>query len=300
MHLIFGISFSILILIILKPFLVKYVNDMPIERSSHEVVVPTGGGLIFSLPILTYALFNNKYYLLSLLPLIIIGFIDDIFKVSSLIRALIQLLSIFLVIQFIDIYNPFINQEYLIIFSISLGVTLINLFNFMDGLDGLLSGCFLLILSRSIYAISPELSILLGSLFVFFIFNWSPAKIFMGDTGSTFLGGIYFIILLNSSNISGFFINLLISTPLLLDSLTCIMIRLFKKQNIFKPHKKHLYQRLNQAGFKHSTVSLIYILATLFLVVFSTFNNILYLIMACIAIVFVGFYLNAKYAIEFN
>jgi UDP-N-acetylmuramyl pentapeptide phosphotransferase/UDP-N-acetylglucosamine-1-phosphate transferase len=170
----------------------------------------------------------------------------------------------------------------------------------MDGLDGLLSGCFLLILSRSIYAISPELSILLGSLFVFFIFNWSPAKIFMGDTGSTFLGGIYFIILLNSSNISGFFINLLISTPLLLDSLTCIMIRLFKKQNIFKPHKKHLYQRLNQAGFKHSTVSLIYILATLFLVVFSTFNNILYLIMACIAIVFVGFYLNAKYAIEFN
>ena len=83
MHLIFGISFSILILIILKPFLVKYVNDMPIERSSHAVVVPTGGGLIFSLPILTYAVFNNKYYLLSLLPLIIIGFIDDIFKVNK-------------------------------------------------------------------------------------------------------------------------------------------------------------------------------------------------------------------------
>ena len=122
----------------------------------------------------------------------------------------------------------------------------------------------------------------------------------MGDVGSTFLGAIYFIILLSSSDYSELIRNFLIATPLIVDSASCIFLRALKKQNIFLPHKSHLYQRLNQAGIKHSKISFTYIGATSFLALISISENNILLLCSSIFIVFIGFFINKRYAVNFN
>ena len=303
MFLIFSILFSFLLTLFLKPLLSNFVKDVPNKRSSHLKTIPSAGGLIFIIPLISYAFYVGDLKFILLIPLAIIGLIDDIFIISRIFRAFFQLLTISaIIILFRENLSVFyIHKIPLMIFPIVLaGLSFINIFNFMDGLDGLLAGCALLIFSRSLFLYSPELSILIGSLIVFLLFNWCPAKIFMGDIGSTFLGAIYFMILINSSDFSEFIMNILIATPLLIDSLSCILIRFSKKQNIFIPHKLHLYQRLNQAGFKHSTISLIYMGSTSFLVLISTLNNNILLMLTSLAVILLGLFLNKKYAVKFN
>ena len=302
MYLILSIICSIILFITLKPYLVSYIKDTPNERSSHNKVVPSGGGLIFVMPLLIYSIISKNLIFLSLIPLVIIGLLDDVFKVGRLIRVCFQVSTICLIINFSNNLNFFSENIQLISYLaiVFCGVSLINFMNFMDGLDGLLSGCMFLIFSRSFYFIYPQISIIIGSLIVFIFFNWSPAKIFMGDIGSTFLGGIYFIILLSSSNFSQLLMNLLIGTPLLMDSFSCLFLRLLNKEDIFSPHKKHLYQRLNQAGISHSNISLIYIISTLLLVVVSTFGNNYYLFFTSFLVITGGLFLNSKYALDFN
>lgn len=303
MFLIFSILISILIAFFLKPLLAKFVKDIPNSRSSHLYEIPSGGGLIFVIPLISYAIYILNLKFILLIPLAIIGLIDDIFKISRTFRAFFQLITILaIIILFKENLSIFYIQPIsLIIFPIAfVGLLFINIFNFMDGLDGLLAGCALIIFSRSLFLHSPELSILIGSLIGFLLFNWSPAKIFMGDIGSTFLGAIYFIILINSSESSQLVMNFLIATPIIFDSLSCLFIRISKKQNIFLPHKLHLYQRLNQAGFKHSTVSILYMGATLFLVLISFLDNNILLMFSSLMVILLGLLINKKYAVNFN
>ena len=302
MHFVASIIISFVIYFSIEPFLSKYVRDIPNKRSSHLKAVPSAGGLIFIIPFLGFCLWSQNYIYLYLLPLIIISFIDDIFKTSRFIRAVIQIITLYGIVNYFENFYITSNILNIIIFNliVIVGFCIINLFNFMDGLDGLLSGCMFLILLRSIDFIRPEFSILIGSLLVFLILNWSPAKIFMGDTGSTFLGAIYFIIIFSSANYSQLFMHILIGTPILFDSISCLFLRLLKKQNIFLPHKLHLYQRLNQAGMSHSKTSLLYITATFFLIVISTFENNFLLFCASCLIIFFGLFLNSRYALKFN
>ncbi len=302
MYFIFGILTSFLFYSILKPFLKRYAKDLPNNRSSHNREVPTAGGLIFVIPIMGYYFYSGDFIFLCLLPLVLSSFFDDLFNISRIFRLFVQAISILLFVLLFDQPTIFSNNtNLLILFSmVFVGLTVINIFNFMDGLDGLITGCTLIILLRSVSLFPQEFSILIGSLIVFLLFNWCPAKVFMGDIGSTFLGAIYFIILINSSDLSKFIMNILIATPLIIDSLSCIMIRFSKKQNIFLPHKLHLYQRLNQAGFKHSTISLMFMGSTSFLVLISTLNNNILLMLSSLSVILLGLFLNKKYAVKFN
>lgn len=303
MFLIFSILISILLAFFLKPILAKLVKDIPNKRSSHLNVIPSAGGLIFVIPLISYAIYIGNLQFIFLIPLAIVGLIDDVLKISRTFRGFCQLITILaIIILFKENLTIFFIQPTSIIIFIAtfIGLSFINIFNFMDGLDGLLAGCALIIFSRSLFLHSPEISILIGSLIVFLLFNWHPAKIFMGDIGSTFLGAVYFIILINSSELSQLVINFLIATPLICDSFSCIFIRISKKQNIFLPHKLHLYQRLNQAGFRHSTVSMIYMGATLFLVLISLFDNNILLMSSSLLVILIGLFINKKYAVNFN
>ena len=150
--------------------------------------------------------------------------------------------------------------QLLVIFA---GSGIINFTNFMDGIDGLVAGCMLIIL-LSLYILKvDELLPLIAGLLAFLLWNWSPSKIFMGDSGSTFLGGIFFGVLLKLHDPITLIGVLLISTPLLGDAAICVIKRFFAGKNIFKAHRSHLYQRLQRAGFSHTKVSTIYILGTL-------------------------------------
>ena len=93
----------------------------------------------------------------------------------------------------------------------------------------------------------------------FLKWNWDPSKIFMGDCGSNYLGGLIFFCILSKGEYLIDFKTIFIIFPILLDCSWCIIRRFINKENIFIAHKKHLYQRLNQQGLSHSNVSLIYI-----------------------------------------
>ena len=139
----------------------------------------------------------------------------------------------------------------------------------MDGMDGLVaSNMFLLFLNYSLNNNFDLISIPIV-LFVFLFYNWSPAKLFMGDSGSTFLGLILFYITFSKNDFNSSLILLLTASPLLMDSFICIFRRLKNNENIFSPHKKHLYQRLHQNGMSHSKVSIIYASCTFILIIFS-------------------------------
>lgn len=169
----------------------------------------------------------------------------------------------------------------------------------MDGIDGLICGSMIIILATlntQFHYLSP----LIGALTAFLYYNWNPSKIFMGDAGSLFLGSFLVSLLYSSESYFSFTKNLLLCSPLLLDSLVCIIKRLIKKQNIFKSHKLHLYQRLVSNGMSHSKVSILYMLSILFLSLVYNFMSTKFLIIAVILICIMAIFLDKKYAVNFH
>ena len=141
--------------------------------------------------------YQNIFIASSILGLI--GLFDDYFDLPTNIRFLIQFLVSYWIIKDSNFSDSSIILKYLIGF---VGIALINFFNFVDGIDGLLAGSMIVLLSSSIIflSLSPVFWALVGALSLFLIFNWSPANIFMGDVGSLFLGSIFFGISVNADN----------------------------------------------------------------------------------------------------
>ena len=290
-----SINFSI-------PFFKKYFLDIPNVRSSHKISKPTGFGIIFILIGMIFSLFFKEYSIILLLPLSIIGFIDDKYNVPRKIRYLVQLLSSISFILLTDFGRDFYSSIMSEFFILNIAIffllvifftSIINFMNFMDGLDGLVSGCMLVFLSISTILNFHFLAGFIGSLLAFFIWNWHPSKIFMGDSGSTALGGLFVLVLLMNDNIFDIFGLLLVGTPLFADSFICVLRRLFYRLDIFTPHKLHLYQRLNLAGWNQSDISKIYILSTIILGInFLISRDILLMVFLSSIIVLIGFLLD--------
>ena len=156
----------------------------------------------------------------------------------------------------------------------------INFTNFMDGLDGLVSGSMIVILFFSCIINNLNLFPIVSSLIAFILWNWQPAKIFMGDSGSTFLGALYCGIILHSSSINQAIAIVFIGTPLWADAFTCVIRRALTRQKVFSAHRLHLYQRLNQGGWSHKFISSIYMTTSFFLGLIYLISGLNYLIMA--------------------
>ena len=156
----------------------------------------------------------------------------------------------------------------------------------------------LVFLSASIL-VSQNYLILIGCLFAFLIFNWSPSKLFMGDIGSTFLGSIYLIAIFKTDSISNAIGLFLISAPIQLDCISCLLRRLYNSQNIFEAHKSHLYQRLNQAGWSHSRVAKIYSLSIFILSLGFFIFGLSSFIISIPFLILMGIYLEKKVACKF-
>jgi UDP-N-acetylmuramyl pentapeptide phosphotransferase/UDP-N-acetylglucosamine-1-phosphate transferase len=142
-----------------------------------------------------------------------------------------------------------------------IGMTaLINFYNFMDGLDGLVAGVTAVQLGfLALWFNQPILWIFVAALLGFLYWNWSPAKIFMGDVGSTVLGAVVAIAFLSNNNSPAIaWSAITITLPLIGDAIYTLCRRLLQGENIFKAHRSHLYQRLQQSGWLHGQVALIY------------------------------------------
>ncbi len=307
-----GIFLSFFLLRVGINKLKKYSLDKPNHRSLHEQPIPRGGGLSFIIPLLIYdffILFNSdvssvKPLSLYCFPLIFISFWDDLFKVPSILRYLVQVVSSFIILHFTN-FEFIFNTSFVWIFEIIILIIIItgltNFTNFMDGSDGLVAGCMLvLFLTLNLklnYA--PNLIILLGSLLTFLFWNWPPAKVFMGDVGSNFLG-IYFVanlLQLPNSEILGL---IFIGSPIFGDAFITLLRRFLSGKNIFQAHRQHLYQRLYLGGLSKHIICLCYISLCAFLSLTYLKLNFIYEIVAVSFVLLTMFIIDVKYALSFD
>ena len=297
---------SIIITKILMNSLKKYFLVLPNKRSSHIKPTPTGGGLGFVFCGCFFSAFNGIWFPLICIPLTIVGLVDDFKGLNPISRYVTQALTSLALILSSRLYDvtiqnfSLISQLILIVILVVFSTAIINFLNFMDGIDGILASCMSIVFIILALSYLPYLLPFVGAVFGFLIFNWQPAKIFMGDLGSTFMGSFFVGCILQISisfnDISIFFL----ASPLLFDAFSCVIRRYYIGDNIFKPHKLHLYQRLNQAGLSHQKVTLIYLCATILLsLCYLQGNGNMYLI-SIISIILFGFLLDKKYALPFK
>lgn len=268
------------------------ITDIPTVRSSHDVPKPRGGGIGFVIITIlgsfAYLLYDAHLFsvgiitfLIALIIVAIFGWFDDKNSLSIPVRYTVQTIGALIILLFVSgfdsFYVPAFNQIYLGVFGYLAGIIWLtgttNIYNFMDGVDGIAS-------VQAIFAgigwifwgwyfdipfIVAINLILVGSVASFLVYNWQPAKIFMGDVGSVFLG-FYFATLpflavyLSDSIEIGFaiWISALLLWPFLYDGSFTLIRRIIKKKNVFKPHRTHLYQRLNRMGWPHKNVTILY------------------------------------------
>ena len=308
---------SFLLLRVLIPQLRCLLLDEPNSRSSHRQPTPRGGGISFvAVSSLSsfIALFSGDGFPTAVLPLLsfplaFVGLVDDRHNLPSLWRYGVQLFTAALILGVSPLVKErvpaLIAGNWLItlalIFLVIAITAVINFTNFMDGLDGLVGCCMLVSIAAVAFSLKAPWSIwaLVGSLLGFLFWNWSPAKVFMGDVGSTFLGALFAGLVLQAPTWSDAFNYLLAATPLLGDAFFCVLRRLIARQRVFQAHRLHLFQRLHQAGWSHARVSLIYLASTVLLAVAMLAGGWLWLFILVFAELFLGIWLDQRVAVPF-
>jgi Fuc2NAc and GlcNAc transferase len=131
------------------------------------------------------------------------------------------------------------------------------------------------------------------------VLNWSPAQVFMGDVGSTFLGAVFAGMVLQAPSLPKALGLLLVATPLLGDACLCVPRRLLAGQRVWQAHRLHLFQRLHQAGWSHAQVSSLYIAATMVLAIALLLNGWRVVLPVALVELLLGFWLDQRVALPF-
>ncbi|WP_417588695.1 MraY family glycosyltransferase [Owenweeksia hongkongensis] len=241
--------------------------DKPNERSSHSSVTIRGGGIIFPIAILLWFLFfgfQYPWFTLGVLLISVISFLDDILTLSTKPRLAIHLLSVALLMYDLGIYS-FPAYWWIIAFVLIIGW--INAFNFMDGINGITAFYAISVLIPvGVYNMMQEvlpLSLILISAIsavIFAFFNArKKAKTFAGDVGSVSMAFIIAFLLITIILATGRWEFICFVAVYGVDAVLTIIHRLSKKENIFKPHRSHLYQYLaNEMKVPHIGVAALY------------------------------------------
>ena len=278
------------------PILSQNLLDIPSSRSSHQLPTPRGGGMSFVLVASGFALpfgFALPAALpLIALPLAIVGFLDDRHNLLASLRYGVQVATA-LFLLWLSPLSALAPCFWFWLLLLIAATAVINFTNFMDGLDGLVAGCMAVLFA--VAGLWP----LVGALLGFLLWNWSPAKVFMGDVGSTFLGAVFAGVVLQQASFSAALALLLVATPLLADACLCVPRRLFAGQRIFQAHRLHLFQRLHQAGWCHAHVSSPYIAATGVLAIALLVGGLAWVIGFALAELLIGVWLDQHVAVPF-
>ncbi len=293
---IIALLLTFIVSLIITPFIKRLANklgayDRPNNRKVHKNIIPSLGGLsIFLATVVGYLYLAPKleyvpYIFIGGFIIIAIGFFDDLYNLSPAIKFSGQIIAALIVVQSglnIEFLNlPFDGQIDLgffsYIFTVFWIVAITNTINLIDGLDGLAAGVSTIALfSIMVVAlINNQLIIvglciiLIGSTLGFLVYNFYPATIFMGDTGSLFLGYCISIIsimgLLKSVTLFSFIIPVIILAVPIFDTFFAIVRRVLNKQKISAPDKSHLHHCILAMGVDHRTsVIIIYLYGAFF------------------------------------
>jgi UDP-GlcNAc:undecaprenyl-phosphate GlcNAc-1-phosphate transferase len=283
---------SILVKPILKLAQIFNIVDVPnLPRKTQILPVPYLGGVSVAISfvgvlcivaVLNYTDFNNRIFYGVLLCLIIgfIGLLDDLLGLGALSRIAYQILgAVLLNIFFINLnigVNLFQNIAVNILFTLIWFILLINSFNFIDNIDGASSG--ILIISSFTIAMIAHLEkdgslylasiILAGACLGFIFWNWHPAKIYLGDAGSYFLGSIVALnsLLLNPAKLnfpSNILLLILIFAVPLIDISVALISRIRRRAPIYIGGRDHFSHRLLRLGFTTTLTTVILLSITL-------------------------------------
>lgn len=264
---------------VLTYFIMQYAvrNKMtvvPNERSLHDMPTPKGGGIaivltwyigisvLFFSGIIERSLF---FALLSGILLAIVSLIDDIKGLKPLIRLIVQFITAVIAFSFLHGLRPLVmpqinfNYDYIVYPIAILGmVWFINLFNFMDGVDGFASLEAIIICSVFfVFTWSLASVLLIACITGFLYWNWPRASIFMGDVGSTQLGFILVVFGIYYHNTFEFSILnwIMLTSPFWFDATLTLFRRWRNGEKLSEAHRKHVYQRMVQAGSSHERVN---------------------------------------------
>ncbi|HTI93027.1 MAG TPA: MraY family glycosyltransferase [Puia sp.] len=270
----------------------KKLFDMPDARKVHNApITPLGGlgifaGFIFGCLLTVH--FSQypelQYFMAASFVIFFLGLKDDILIISPVKKFIGQVLAAFIIIYygniqirsmhgFLGIYQ--VPEMFSLLLTYFAVIVVINSFNLIDGIDGLagslgllsttIFGAYFLYVGMLPYAVIAFA--LSGSLLAFLIFNFQPAKIFMGDTGSLLVGTINAILVLKFINIAGSSdvrfpipatpaVGFTILMIPLLDTLRVFGIRILHRRSPFSPDRNHIHHLLLDRGFSHRMITL--------------------------------------------
>ncbi len=266
----------------------RQILDVPNERSSHTRPTPHGGGLAIVVITLTGWLIYSWLwahtwpplpYVIGALLVAGISWLDDLRTVPTLVRFAVHGIAAVLAIISFDYWHltsvPLFHQWNLDWVGLPLTflwiVGLTNAYNFMDGIDGI-AGAQAVVVGLGWAVLGwlsgqPHVSVmgllLCGTSSGFLLHNWPPARIFMGDVGSAFLGYTFAVLPLMAAHAPRAdarlaIIGALLLWPFIFDSAFTFMRRALRGENVFAAHRSHLYQRLVIASCTHLFVTILY------------------------------------------
>jgi UDP-N-acetylmuramyl pentapeptide phosphotransferase/UDP-N-acetylglucosamine-1-phosphate transferase len=266
----FSALLSILFLKLFHFLPIPKLEDIPNHRSMHAEPIKRSAGFVFFLlfgSVIFYSAYSNKeplhqaiLFVFSTFLLSSLGLFDDLFNLSSKFKLAFELGFIFFLTFYLPydftIFSFFIPDFFYldkILLTIYI-VFIINLTNFMDGLDLYLSLTFIITLLNLYFILNYQINeflfiylLLLSSMFAFFYYNFPNAKMFMGDSGSLPLGLMISLIplYLNTEKIKPDLLNILNLIPVFcIDGVFTLFKRFLENKNIFSAHREHLYQRI--------------------------------------------------------
>jgi len=248
----------------LGPHGLKLPLDKPNERSLHETPVPRTGGLVIMVAVLAAAVALGAPWitLVCVLGLAVVSFVDDRSGLPARVRFLAQVVAAALWLGFALPDAPLWLQAVLLLAV----VWVTNLYNFMDGMDGLAGG--MAVFGFGGYALAywaggltqPALfsaSIALAAL-AFLRFNFHPARMFMGDVGSIPLGFLAAVIGVEGWRADAWpvWFPVAVFSPFIFDATVTLLRRAIRGERVWQAHRSHYYQRLVQLGWGHRNTAL--------------------------------------------
>jgi len=281
------------------------IQDKPNKRSLHNESKPRTGGIIF-MPIILLmwlgsGLYSPIYLSVTIICLMLISFVDDLGNISAGVRFIFHIIFTLFFVLCLDIN---LNLFYLPL-VVFLLVWMSNLFNFMDGSDGMAAG--MAVIGFFSYAITSYIAgdysfalkngIIMMCSLSFLLFNFPSAKIFMGDVGSISLG-----FLSGAMGIIGwqkelwdFWFPLLIFSPFIVDATITLLKRIIRKEKFWQAHKEHYYQRLILLGWSHKKTALISYVVMICVSLISLYINFIHNYESFLIIIFLGYFLSMSY-----
>lgn len=305
-YLILSTALAFIITILCIPVIIdvakkKHLFDEPDERKLHTEIIPALGGIgifagfigsmLLCIPEFANDLVCVKYFAAAATLIFFIGLKDDIIETSAGKKFMGQLAAAFIVMFFGNIYldnmHGFLGvyeisklaSVFLTLFAF---IVIINAFNLIDGVDGLAAslgiittavfGIYFYVANEMVYAVMATATC--GAMLAFLIYNYAPAKIFMGDTGSLLLGLVNSILVIKFISVAGISGNIysmpaspaigfaVLIVPLF-DTLRVFSVRIINRKSPFSADRIHIHHYLLDLGFTHRSVVLTCVATTL-------------------------------------